>query len=78
MDFTKAAIESLQPAHWLIAVGVLLVIVGLVGILIGRGQSTKDHDDPSRALNRDPRARMPPLPDLLDSRPRNDRRPKPD
>jgi hypothetical protein len=60
-----------QLPYWLILAGTLLVIAGLIGLLIKRGQHAKVQDDPTTR----PRPQLPPLPDLLDSRPRNNRRP---
>lgn len=79
MDFIKATMGSLQLPHWLIAVGALLVIVGVIGRAIGRRQPDDEaEDDPESAPIPELRPRAPPLPDLLDSRSRKDRRSKPD
>jgi hypothetical protein len=59
-----------QSPHWLILAGALLVIAGLVGLLMERRQLANVRDEPMT----EPRPQLPPLPDLLDSRPRNDRR----
>jgi hypothetical protein len=56
--------------HWLILAGTLLVIAGLIGVLMKRRQQAKVQDDPTT----EPRPQLPPLPDLLDSRPRKNRR----
>jgi hypothetical protein len=58
--------------HWLILAGTLLVIAGLIGLLMKRRQQAKVQDDPTEQSS-EPRAQLPPLPDLLDSRPRRDR-----
>jgi hypothetical protein len=55
--------------HWLMLAGTLLVIAGLIGLLTKRRQQAKVQDDPMT----EPRPQLPPLPDLLDSRPRKDR-----
>jgi hypothetical protein len=59
-----------QLPHWLILVGTLLVIAGLIGLLMKRKQQAKVQDDPTT----EPLFQLPPLPDLLDSRPRKNRR----
>jgi hypothetical protein len=56
--------------HWLILTGTVLVIAGLIGLLMKRRQQAKVQDDPSA----EPRPQLSPLPDLLDSRPRKNRR----
>jgi hypothetical protein len=66
--------EWLALPHWLIVAGTLLVIAGLIGLLIRRKQFTKVQDDPAREPSPEPRPQLPPLPDLLDSRPRKNRR----
>ncbi|WP_316399044.1 hypothetical protein [Bradyrhizobium sp. 33ap4] len=78
MDFVKATIESLQLPHWLIAGGALLVVVGLIGHLLSRRQLDEAEDDLEGAPIPEPRRQAPPLPDLLDSRSRKDRRTEPE
>jgi hypothetical protein len=63
-----------QLPHWLILAGTLLVIAGLIGLVISRRQRAKIETDPANEQSSEPRAQLPPLPDLLDSRPRKDRR----
>jgi hypothetical protein len=62
--------EWLTLPHWLIVAGALLVIAGLIGLAIPRKKFANGQDDPAR----EPRPQLPPLPDLLDSRPRKNRR----
>jgi hypothetical protein len=70
VDTVKTAMEWLELPHWLMIAGTLLVIAGLIGLLMSRRQQAKVQDDPAR----EPRPQLPPLPDLLDSRPRKNRR----
>jgi protein-S-isoprenylcysteine O-methyltransferase Ste14 len=74
MDTVKTAIERLEPPHWLMIAGILLVIAGLIGLLMSRRQHAKVQDDPTTEPSPEPRPQLPPLPDLLDSRPRKSRR----
>ena len=67
--------EWLLFPHWLILAGTLLVIAGLIGLVMSRKQQTKVQNDPVTEQGPEPRPQLPPLPDLLDSRPRKDRRP---
>jgi hypothetical protein len=62
-----------QLPHWLILAGTLLVIAGLIGSVISRKQLAKVQDDPTEQSS-EPRPQLSPLPDLLDSRPRENRR----
>jgi hypothetical protein len=66
--------EWLQLPHWLMIAGALLVIAGLIGLVISRRQQAKVQDDPANEPSPEPRPQLPPLPDLLDSRPRKSRR----
>ena len=67
MDIVKTAMEWLQLPHWLMIAGTLLVIAGLIGLVVSRRQQqAKVQDDPAT----EQRPQLPPLPDLLDSRPR--------
>jgi hypothetical protein len=70
VDIVKTAMEWLQLPQWLMIAGTLLVIAGLIGLVISRRQQAKVQDDPAT----EPRPQLPPLPDLLDSRPRKSRR----
>jgi hypothetical protein len=70
VDVVKTAMEWLQLPHWLMIAGTLLVIAGLIGLVISRRQQAKVRDDPGT----EPRPQPPPLPDILDSRPRKSRR----
>lgn len=65
---------GMEYPHWLIIAGTLLVIAGLIGLLIRSKQLAEVQDDPTRELSPVPRPQLPPLPDLLDSRPRRNRR----
>jgi hypothetical protein len=71
VDIVKTAMEWLQLPHWLMIAGTLLVIAGLIGLVVSRRQQqAKVQDDPAT----EQRPQLPPLPDLLDSRPRKSRR----
>ena len=63
-----------QLPHWLMLAGTLLVIAGLIGMAISRKQRAKVQDDPTTEQRSGPIPKLPPLPDLLDSRPRKNRR----
>lgn len=69
-----AAIGSLELPQCLIVAGTLLVIAGLIGRLISRRQLETVQDIPDSVPRSEPRPQMPPLPDLLESRPRRNRR----
>jgi hypothetical protein len=62
-----------QLPHWLMLAGTLLVTAGLIGLMRNRRQQAKVQDDPATEQSSESRPRLPPLPDLLDSRPRKDR-----
>jgi hypothetical protein len=63
-----------QLPHWLILAGTLLVIASLIGMAISRKRRAKVQDDPTTEQRSGPFPKLPPLPDLLDSRPRKNRR----
>jgi hypothetical protein len=63
-----------QLPHWLILAGTLLVIAGLIGLIMKRRQEAKVQDDPTIEPITKPLFQPPPLPDLLNSRPRKNRR----
>ena len=65
---------GMEYPHWLIIAGTLLVIAGLIGLVIRSKQLAKVQVDPTGELSPEPRPQLPPLPDLLDSRPRRNRR----
>jgi len=65
---------EMEYPHWLIIAGAVLVIAGLVGLVIRSKQFAKVQDNPTRDPSSEPRSQLPPLPDLLDSRPREKRR----
>jgi hypothetical protein len=69
MDMVSGAMEWLELPYWLMIAGTLLVIAGLIGLVISSRQQAKGQDDPAT----EQRPQLPPLPDLLDSRPRKDR-----
>jgi hypothetical protein len=74
VDIVNTAMEWLQLPHWLMIAGTLLVISGLIGLVMSRRQQAKVRDDPATEQSSEPRPQLPPLPDLLDSRPRKSRR----
>ena len=74
MEIVKTAMEWLQLPHWLMIAGTLLVIAGLIGLMASRRQRAKVQDDPATEPSPEPRPHLPPVPDLLDSRPRKSRR----
>ncbi|WP_342737165.1 hypothetical protein [Bradyrhizobium sp. B117] len=64
-------LSDMRYPHWLMVAGALLVIVGLIGWLISRRQMEAAQDDPDGQPSQEARPQMPPLPDLLDTRPKN-------
>ena len=62
---------SLELPHWLMITGALLVVAGFIGVLIF-GKKADEVDPPSDEPTDTPRQQMPPMPSLLDSRPKND------
>jgi hypothetical protein len=61
---------SLELPHWLMIAGALLVVAGIIGVLVTRKKV--DEVDPRPCEPTDtPHQQMPPLPRLLDSRPKN-------
>jgi len=60
--------------HLLIMAGALLVIAGIIGFVISRKRMAEVQDDPASDPSPEPRPQLPPLPDLLDSRPRKNGR----
>lgn len=73
MDWLDFAIDWLDLPHSLILAGTLLVIAGVIGVVIDRKKLGKVDDVPAEASS-EARPRLPPLPDLLDSRPQRERR----
>jgi hypothetical protein len=68
-------LSALQLPHWLTIAGTLLVIAGLIGFVSCPKQLAKIQVEPATdPSGPEPRAQLPPLPDLLDSRPRKNRR----
>jgi hypothetical protein len=74
MDIATTAMEWLLLPHWLMIAGTVLVVAGLIGLVVSRRQQAKVQDDPANEQTPEPRPQVPPLPPLLDSRPRKDRR----
>ena len=72
MDTVKTAMGWLELPHWLMLAGAVLVVVGLIGLAIR--QRAKVQDNPGSEPITEPRPQLPPLPDLLDSGPRKNRR----
>ncbi|MGY3410101.1 hypothetical protein ACVWZV_006214 [Bradyrhizobium sp. GM5.1] len=62
--------NTLELPHWLMIAGAVLVALGLVGALVSR-KKTDDVDLKPAADESTPKAQMPPLPKLLDSRAKN-------
>jgi hypothetical protein len=66
----RLMVASLGLPHWLMIAGTLLVVAGFVGVLVS-GKKAKElessSDEPTDASHQ----QMPPLPSLLDSRPKN-------
>jgi hypothetical protein len=61
---------SLELPHWLIIAGTALVVAGFIGVLVS-GKKADEVDPPPDEPTDTPRQQMPPLPSLLDSRPKN-------
>jgi hypothetical protein len=58
---------SLELPHWLMIAGALLLIVGIVGALVSRKKVDEADTTPEEPIET-PKAKMPPLPKILDSR----------
>ncbi|MTV11994.1 LPXTG cell wall anchor domain-containing protein [Bradyrhizobium elkanii] len=69
----SALLLSLQLSHWLIIAGAALVAVGPIGLVIRRRRRANVQGEATEP-NSEPRPQLSPLPDILDSRPRKDRR----
>ncbi|WP_143046712.1 hypothetical protein [Bradyrhizobium erythrophlei] len=70
----KTAMGWLELPHWLIIAGAVLVAIGLLGLVVSRRQRAEAQDEPAAEPNPEPdHPKLPPLPDLLDSRPRKRR-----
>ncbi|MCK1517350.1 hypothetical protein IVB22_33580 [Bradyrhizobium sp. 190] len=63
-------VTSLELPHWLMIAGTLLVVAGFVGVLVS-GKKAKEVESPSDEPTDASHQQMPPLPSLLDSRPKN-------
>ena len=68
---SRALLDSLELPHWLILAGTLLVIIGAIGLVIGRKKLGKVDDVPADEASSEARPQLPPLPG---SRPRRERR----
>jgi hypothetical protein len=60
------AMASLELPHWLIILGTLLVLAGLMGAVVSR-RKLEAAEPPSDGLTDAPDQQMPPLPSLLES-----------
>jgi len=70
---SRALLDSLELPHWLILAGILLVIAGVTGLVVIDRKKPGKVDEENEASG-EARPQLPPLPDLLDSRPRRERR----
>jgi hypothetical protein len=61
---------SLELPHWLMIAGASLVVAGFIGVLVS-GKKADEVDPAPDEQTETPRQQMPPLPSLLDSRPKN-------
>ena len=66
--------DSIELPHWLILAGILLVIAGFTGLVIDRKKLQKIDDAQVNGTSSEARPQLPPLPELLDSRPKRERR----
>jgi hypothetical protein len=62
---------SLELPHWLMIAGALLVVAGFIGVRVS-GKKADEADSSLDEPTDTSRQQMPPLPSLLDSRPKND------
>jgi len=65
--------DSIGLPHWLILAGFLLVIAGFTGLVIDRKKLRKVDEGPANEAS-EARPQLPPIPELLDSRPRREQR----
>jgi hypothetical protein len=61
---------SLELPHWLMIAGTALVVAGFIGVRVS-GKKADEVDPPPDEPTDAPRQQMPPLPSLLDSKPKN-------
>jgi hypothetical protein len=61
---------SLERPHWLMIAGTALVVAGFIGVLVS-GKKPEEVEPPPDEPTDTPRQQMPPLPSLLDSKPKN-------
>jgi hypothetical protein len=62
--------DSIELPHWLILAGILLVMAGFTGLVVDRKKLGKVDEAPADEASSEARPHLPPLPELLDSRPR--------
>lgn len=60
-------LTSLQLPHWLMIAGALLLIIGVIGALLQPKSADEADTTPDKSIQT-PKAQMPPLPKLLESR----------
>ena len=60
----------LELPHWLMIAGTLLVIAGFIGARVSKKEADEVDPTPDEPTDT-PRQQMPPLPSLLNSRPKN-------
>jgi len=73
-DWDSFAMDSIGLPHWLMLAGILLAIAGCTGLLIDRKKFGKVDEAPANEASNEVRPQLPPLPELLDSRPRRELR----
>ena len=73
-DWDSFAMDSMGLPLWLILAGILLVIAGCAGLVIDRKKFGKADKAPANEASNEVRPQLPPLPELLDSRPRRELR----
>jgi len=66
--------DSIGLPHWLILAGILLASGGFTGLAIVRKKLGKVDEGPANEASSEARPQMPPIPELLDSRPRREQR----
>ena len=66
--------DSIGLPHWLILASILLASAGFTGLAIDRKKLGKVDEGPANEASSVARPQLPPIPELLDSRPRRERR----
>ena len=66
----EGMMSSLELPHWLMIAGTALVVAGFIGVLVS-GKKPQEVEPPPDEPIDTPHQQMPPLPSLLDSRPRS-------